>query len=127
MSKKYYVDGIVCDYGVFYPNETENELICLCNFKSNAVLIADILNVDNEEVSKCWRDKKLDELYHQLAEKDLENKKFKYMILELQAKEQDQRHQICEEIKIKGYYCHNGEEKYYKITPSMLWEIEKGE
>ena len=37
------------------------------------------------------------------------------------------RHQICEEIKIKGYYCHNGEEKYYKITPSMLWEIEKGE
>lgn len=77
MSKKYYVDGIVCDYGVFYPNEPENELICLCNLKSNAELIAAILNADNEEVSTCWRDKKLDELYQQLTEKDEEIERLK--------------------------------------------------
>lgn len=45
----------------------------------------------------------------------------------LKDKETETRHQVCEEIKIKGYYCRNGEEEYYKITPSMLWEIEKGE
>ena len=129
MSKKYYVDGIVCDYGVFYPNETENELVCLCNFKSNAELIADILNTDNEEVSKCWRNKKLDELYQQLAEKDKEIEKWKTLknarqfkkiqsiveefekklredkvLFTFNSKEMSQhdatvRHQICEKIR----------------------------
>lgn len=72
-----------------------------------------------------------DKLKQQLAEKDKEIEAWKEAYYEkmTEARQQlkDQRHQVCEEIKIKGYYCRNGEEKYYKITPSMLWEIEKGE
>lgn len=38
------VKPIVCDYGVYFVNT--GELICICNIKRNAELIADILNGD---------------------------------------------------------------------------------
>ena len=40
---KFIVKPIVCDYGVWVDN---GELICICNIKRNAELIADILNGD---------------------------------------------------------------------------------
>lgn len=59
-----------------------------------------IIPVEREKIVELLnKGKKFDQLQQQLAEKNLENKKLKYMILELQAKEQDQRHQICEEIR----------------------------
>ena len=42
---KYTVSPIVCDY---YVHELgKKDIICICNIKSNADLIADILNADN--------------------------------------------------------------------------------
>ena len=87
------------------------------------------INVYQMEIRNLQVDKA--ELKLEIEEKDEEIEKLKLMIKTLPnhdtEMEQLIRHQICEEIKIKGYYCHNGEEKYYKITPEMLWEIEKGE
>lgn len=46
---KYTVSPIVCDY---YVHEVgEKDIICICNIKRNAELIADILNADND--NKC--------------------------------------------------------------------------
>lgn len=41
---KYIIKPIVCDYAVIDTNT--NEIICICNIKRNAELIADILNGD---------------------------------------------------------------------------------
>ena len=43
---KYKVKPLVCDYAVIYM-ET-GKIVCVCNIKSNAELIADILNGDAE-------------------------------------------------------------------------------
>ena len=43
---KYTVSPIVCDY---YVHEVgKKDIICICNIKSNAELIADILNADGD-------------------------------------------------------------------------------
>lgn len=42
----YIVKPIVCDYQVIDTNT--KEMVCMCNIKSNADLIADILNVDSD-------------------------------------------------------------------------------
>lgn len=42
----YTVKKIVCDYGVVSPYE---KVICICNCRSNAEYIADILNADSSE------------------------------------------------------------------------------
>lgn len=44
---KYTVKPIVCDYAVVNIDTTE--IVCICNLKSNAVLIADILNADSDD------------------------------------------------------------------------------
>ena len=41
----YGVKPIVCDYAVFVIGT--KDIVCICNIKRNAELIADILNVDN--------------------------------------------------------------------------------
>ena len=43
---KYTIKPIVCDYAVIFV-ET-GKIICICNIKSNAELIADILNGDDD-------------------------------------------------------------------------------
>ena len=45
---KFIVKPIVCDYGVWVDG---GNLICICNIKRNAELIADILNGDYD--SRC--------------------------------------------------------------------------
>lgn len=41
----YFVKPIVCDYGVY--EEGKDEPVCICNLKSNADLIVDILKADS--------------------------------------------------------------------------------
>ena len=41
---KFVIKPLVCDYGVIWVDT--GELICICNIKANAELIADILNGD---------------------------------------------------------------------------------
>ena len=43
---KYIVKPLVCDYAVIYIDTYK--IICICNFKRNAELIADILNGDTD-------------------------------------------------------------------------------
>lgn len=43
---KYSVKPIVCDYAVIYTYT--GVMVCMCNIKRNAELIADILNADSE-------------------------------------------------------------------------------
>lgn len=43
---KYTVKPIVCDYAVIRIGG--NGIVCICNIKRNAVLIADILNGDTD-------------------------------------------------------------------------------
>lgn len=89
------------------------------------------------EPGKTEEQIRIEQLEKQLAEKALENKKFKYMILELQAKEQDLRHQICEKIRerIVKETCYDTEEEVrnaiYDFNArevlEILDQIEKGE
>ena len=46
----YTIKPIVCDYAVIHTStdETENYVVCICNIKRNAELIADILNGDTD-------------------------------------------------------------------------------
>lgn len=44
---QYYVAPVVCDFGV-YESGTNN-LVCICNLKGNAELIADVLRADGLE------------------------------------------------------------------------------
>lgn len=37
------------------------------------------------------------------------------------------RKEVCEEIKFHSVYCHINGEVYYKLYPTVLEEIEKGE
>lgn len=48
----YRVKDIVCDYGVY----EDNELVYICNCKSNAVLIASILAKDKKGFRYSQRD-----------------------------------------------------------------------
>lgn len=41
---RYFVKPIVCDYAVICADT--KEIVCICNIRRNAELIADILNVD---------------------------------------------------------------------------------
>jgi len=81
--KRFIVKDVVCDYGVFDTQYKDGEhLDCICNAKANAVLIADILNVDYSKPNECsyWSDFILEqnsELKQQLAEKDKEIKELK--------------------------------------------------
>ena len=43
----YFFKPIVCDYGVYEHGNPE--MICMCNIRRNAELIADILNADSAE------------------------------------------------------------------------------
>lgn len=43
---KYTIQPIVCDYAVIRIGT--GEIVCICNIKRNAELIADILNADND-------------------------------------------------------------------------------
>ena len=76
--KRFIVKNVVSDYGVFDTQYKDGEhLECICNGKANAVLIADILNVDYSKPNECsyWSDFILEqnsELKQQLAEKDKE-------------------------------------------------------
>ena len=45
------IKPIVCDYGVMCVDT--GKVICICNIKANAELIADILNGDNH-LSCAW-------------------------------------------------------------------------
>ena len=48
---KYFVKPVVCDYGIFWIDGGKRELIAICNVKSNAEMVAEILNSDdNHEV-----------------------------------------------------------------------------
>ncbi len=68
VTERYYVDGTVCDYGVFdrLSCEEENKLVCICNSHKNALTIAEILNTDYYPDEKgfvaVWKDKQLAEL-----------------------------------------------------------------
>jgi len=44
---KYFVKPVVCDYGIFWIDGGKQELIDICNVKSNAEMVAEILNTDN--------------------------------------------------------------------------------
>ena len=44
---RYFVKPIVCDYAVYEIGNPD--MICMCNIRSNADLIADILNADLSE------------------------------------------------------------------------------
>ena len=46
MADLYTIKQIVCDYAVVSPYE---KIICICNCRSNAEYIADILNADSSE------------------------------------------------------------------------------
>lgn len=64
---RYIVKPVVCDYGVFGKTDNEEKLIDICNSKSNAELIADILNTDlkntkYEVVKKSKVDKAIEEI-----------------------------------------------------------------
>lgn len=64
---RYIVKSVVCDYGVFEKTDNGEKLIEICNSKSNAELIADILNTDlknerYEVVKKSKIDKTLKEM-----------------------------------------------------------------
>lgn len=43
---KYTIKPIVCDYAVICVNTSK--ILCICNIKRNAELIADILNADSD-------------------------------------------------------------------------------
>lgn len=43
---KYTIKPIVCDYAVIEIGNPQ--MVCMCNIRSNAELIADILNADSE-------------------------------------------------------------------------------
>ena len=43
---KYIIKPIVCDYAVI--DTDTKEIVCICNIKRNAELIADILNGDSD-------------------------------------------------------------------------------
>lgn len=43
---KYVIKLIVCDYAVI--NVNERKIMCICNIRRNAELIADILNADSD-------------------------------------------------------------------------------
>lgn len=43
---KYAIKPIVCDYAVIFVNT--GEIMCICNIRRNAELIADILNADTD-------------------------------------------------------------------------------
>ena len=43
---RFIIKPIVCDYAVI--NVDASEIMCICNIKRNAELIADILNADND-------------------------------------------------------------------------------
>lgn len=45
---KYKVEPVVCDYGVF----KDGELKLICNSRINALLIADIMEVDGSRTNK---------------------------------------------------------------------------
>lgn len=64
---RYIVKSVVCDYGIYQKNDNQETLIDICNSKSNAELIADILNTDlkngrYEVVKKSKIDKTLKEM-----------------------------------------------------------------
>lgn len=42
----YVIKPIVCDYAVI--NVNERKIMCICNIRRNAELIADILNADSD-------------------------------------------------------------------------------
>lgn len=43
----YKVESVVCDYGVYeYKENGDKELCLICNVRSNALLIASIMNTD---------------------------------------------------------------------------------
>ena len=43
---KYTIKSIVCDYAVIHVDTSK--IMCICNIKRNAELIADILNADTD-------------------------------------------------------------------------------
>ena len=43
---RYFVKPIVCDYGVYECGE--KEMVCMCNIRTNAEIIADVLNADSD-------------------------------------------------------------------------------
>lgn len=49
---RFIVKPIVCDYQVIDTNTKEQ--VCMCNIKSNADLIADILNADSDDNSCAY-------------------------------------------------------------------------
>lgn len=72
---RYIVKSVVCDYGVYERTDFNNkeELIVICNSKSNAELIADILNADLEHeryevVKKSKVDKAIEEIKQEIIE-----------------------------------------------------------
>ena len=48
----YFVKPIVCDYAVYEVGNPD--MICMCNIRSNAELIADILNADLSGADSLW-------------------------------------------------------------------------
>lgn len=76
VTERYYVDGIVCDYGVFdrLSYEEDNKLVCICNSHKNALTIAEILNTDYYPDEKgfvaVWESQQLAELKAELAQQE---------------------------------------------------------
>ena len=77
---KYIVKDVVCDCGIYLvDNEGEEELIDICNSKTNAELICEILNADLIKDGKytIWKDQQIADLNAKLEqlekEKELNN------------------------------------------------------
>lgn len=92
MEKRFIVKNVVSDYGVFDTQYGDGEYLeCICSARANADLIADILNTDYSKPNECtYYENKLQqenkELKEQLAEKDKEIKRLKYLLLDKENK-----------------------------------------
>lgn len=62
MKERFVVVPVVCDYGV--RDTMTNEIDCICDARANALLIAEILNVDRSKPNCCtiWQPKLSKEL-----------------------------------------------------------------
>lgn len=50
---RYFVNPVVCDYGIYRLDDGKRKLIEICNVKSNAEMVAEILNSDNRH--EVWK------------------------------------------------------------------------
>lgn len=147
-NQRYYVDDIVCDYAVIdrLSHEEEDKLVCICNSRANALLIADILNTDyypdetgfiqvyeaaatiarlkaeNEELKKEVEKHRYWHIEHFKGEKEWKHKA-------LYDVPRETRKQVCAEIR-KYDICTNKQTTSYTDYVSGLCErlkqIEKG-